>query len=96
MLSEVDYCLRLSLLRADMLYLLFLILLSWFFVKYISIRELLIYQNLIVVVYLYFFIRNVAGGTFSKTIVENHDITLKEILNRTIAKRKDMVRIIGK
>ncbi|XP_071525022.1 target of rapamycin complex 2 subunit MAPKAP1 isoform X3 [Panulirus ornatus] len=37
---------------------------------------------------------NVAGGAFSKIIVENHDITLKEILSRTIMKRKDMIRII--
>ncbi|KAK4320781.1 hypothetical protein Pmani_008376 [Petrolisthes manimaculis] len=36
---------------------------------------------------------NVAGGTFSKLTVENLDITLKDILNRTIAKRKDMVKI---
>ncbi|KAK8733682.1 hypothetical protein OTU49_006424 [Cherax quadricarinatus] len=36
----------------------------------------------------------VAGGAFSKIIVENYDITLKEILNRTITKRKDMVKII--
>ncbi|XP_066988872.1 target of rapamycin complex 2 subunit MAPKAP1 isoform X2 [Macrobrachium rosenbergii] len=37
---------------------------------------------------------NVAGGAFSKITVENNDITLKEILNRTITKRKDMVRIV--
>ncbi|KAG7173374.1 Target of rapamycin complex 2 subunit MAPKAP1-like [Homarus americanus] len=36
----------------------------------------------------------VSGGAFSKIIVENYDITLKEILNRTITKRKDMVKII--
>ena len=39
--------------------------------------------------------RNVAGGTFSKITVDSH-ITLKEILNRTISKRKDMVKIKGK
>lgn len=44
----------------------------------------------------FFFYRNVAGGAFSKITVENFDITLKEILNRTITKRKDMGRIIGK
>ncbi|XP_047494365.1 target of rapamycin complex 2 subunit MAPKAP1-like [Penaeus chinensis] len=37
---------------------------------------------------------NVAGGAFSKITVENLDITLKEILSRTITKRKDMGRII--
>ncbi|XP_063865482.1 target of rapamycin complex 2 subunit MAPKAP1-like isoform X1 [Scylla paramamosain] len=35
---------------------------------------------------------NVAGGAFSKITVDS-SITLKEILNRTISKRKDMVRI---
>ena len=38
--------------------------------------------------------RNVAGGAFSKITVDSN-ITLKEILNRTISKRKDMVRIKG-
>ncbi|KAG0729358.1 Target of rapamycin complex 2 subunit MAPKAP1 [Chionoecetes opilio] len=35
---------------------------------------------------------SVAGGTFSKITVDGH-IPLQEILNRTISKRKDMVKI---
>ena len=40
--------------------------------------------------------RNISGGVFSKIEVENNDITLREILSRTIARRREMAKIIGK
>ncbi|XP_076047447.1 SAPK-interacting protein 1 [Oratosquilla oratoria] len=37
---------------------------------------------------------NVSGGAFSKIQVENYDITIREILTRTVTKRKDIAKII--
>ena len=37
----------------------------------------------------------ISGGVFSLIECENKDITLREILERTIAKRREMAKIVG-